>query len=106
MDDQTKNIVACPSIENGSSSAPSLVVEDYAEDIAALKIPEEKAREFLETIWNIMVMCADVELGFDPVSLICGQNGNAGVSSTFADSCVVKSKEEKSSKTYARKEAR
>lgn len=106
MDDQTKDIAAFPSTEDSSRPAPSLIVEDYEEDIAKLKIPEEQAREFLETIWNIMVMCADVEMGFDPVSLICGQNGKAGVSGPFADSSVVKSKEEKSPKTHARKEAR
>ncbi|WP_394693122.1 hypothetical protein [Hyphobacterium sp.] len=91
MDDQTKDIVASRSMENGSGSAPSLVVEDYAEDAAALNIPDDKAREFLETLWNIMLMCADVEMGFDPVSLICGQNEKPSLSGPFAASGMVES---------------
>jgi len=91
MDGQNKDIIASPSIDAGSSSAPALVIEDYADEIAAFDIPEDKAQEFLQTLWDIMVMSADVEMGFDPVSLICGQNDKPQLSGPFADSVVVKS---------------
>jgi len=53
---------------------PKLNPDDYAEEMKAFDLDEDQAREFLQIVWDILVMCADVELGFDPVSLICGQN--------------------------------
>lgn len=52
--------------------------DDFAEEMKAFDLDEDQAREFLQTLWDILVMCADIELGFDPVSLICGQNAEIG----------------------------
>lgn len=73
-------------------SAPRLDPEKYADDLAAFDLDEAQAREFLQTLWDILVMCADVELGFDPVSLICGQNEKPALSGPFSASGMVKSK--------------
>jgi hypothetical protein len=105
MDDQNMNIIASSSMDNGSASSPTLVFEDYAENIAAFDIPEEQAREFLQILWDIMVMCADVEMERDPVSLICGLNEKPRLSGPFAASGMVKSEDENSPQNNNEKEA-
>ena len=55
-------------------------------------LDEDQAREFLQTIWDILIMCADLEMGFDPVSLICGQNPQSGDPAPLTHSDMVESK--------------
>lgn len=65
--------------------------EDFTEEMKAFDLNEDQAREFLQTVWDILVMCADIELGFDPVSLICGQNGQIDDPAPIAAPDMVKS---------------
>ena len=43
--------------------------EEYSEDLAALDIPEEQAREFLQTLFNIMHTMVDIGFGLDTVQM-------------------------------------
>ena len=72
-------------------SVPRLDPEKYADDIKPFDLDETQAREFLQTLWDILLMCSDVEGDIDPVSLICGQNEKTRLSRPFADSGMVKS---------------
>lgn len=65
--------------------------DDFAEEMKAFDLDEDQAREFLQTIWDILIMCGDLELGFDPVSLICGQNGQSGDAAPLAAPDMVES---------------
>lgn len=57
---------------------PRLNPDDFAEEMKEFDLSEDQAREFLQTVWDILIMCSDLEMGFDPVSLICGQNPQSG----------------------------
>lgn len=72
-------------------AAPRLDPEKYAGDLKAFDFDEAQGREFLQALWDILWMCSDVDLGQDPVSLICGQNEKPGLSGPFTASSVVKS---------------
>ena len=72
-------------------SAPRLDPDKYADDIKNYDFDAKQAREFLQTLWDILLMCSDVEGDIDPVSLICGQNEKTGLSRPFAASGMVKS---------------
>lgn len=65
--------------------------DDFAEEMKTFDLDEDQAREFLQTLWDILVMCADIELGFDPVTLICGQNAQSADPAPRAAPDVVKS---------------
>ena len=77
MDGQDKfNMIAAgePGVSSSGRSAPRLDPEKYADDIREFDFTEDQAREFLETMWSIMMMLADLGLGVDAVSLACGQD--------------------------------
>ena len=72
MDGQDKfNMIAAgePGVSSSGRSAPRLDPEKYADDIREFDFTEDQAREFLETMWSIMMMLADLGLGVDAVSL-------------------------------------
>lgn len=56
--------------------APSLDVERYLPMTDSLDIEEEQKREFIETLWEIMVTIADLGLGIDPVQILLGNTGD------------------------------
>ena len=74
-------------------SALKLNPEDYAADMSKFDIPEGQRQEFLETLWNIMVMCVDLGFGVDAVSLACGQNGEPAMAVTDRASDMVNLRE-------------
>lgn len=48
---------------------PELDVAEYAEDMAQFDISEDRKREFLETMWSISRMLAEMGIKHD----VCGQ---------------------------------
>ena len=88
MDGDNMRPDACSPHRRG---VPHLDPENYADDLEAFDFDEARGREFLQALWNLLWMCSDIDLGQDPVSLICGQNEKPGLSGPFAVSSVVKS---------------
>ena len=69
--------------------------EDYADQIKSFDLDPVQAAEFLQTLWDILILCADVEMSIDPVSLICGQNTRTGEIRPLARFNMVKSDDQK-----------
>lgn len=58
------------SIAASEFAPPTLNTNRYLERIGELDIPPEAQREFLETLWNILVTIADLNLNIDPVQML------------------------------------
>jgi hypothetical protein len=70
--------------DNDSSfdgSPPSLTIdwELYAEYLEKSDLDDDQKREFIETLWSIVVSFVDLGFGIDPTQQACGQNGNGGI---------------------------
>ena len=52
----------------------TLDVALYEHMLADSDLTEDQKREFLETLWSIIVGFVDLGFGIDPVGLACGQN--------------------------------
>jgi len=85
-----------PGETTSESSAPTsrpvltLDVALYEHMLADSDLTEDQKREFLETLWSIIVGFVDLGFGIDPVGLACGQNpetscGRASESATLAE---------------------
>lgn len=108
MDGQDKfNTIAAgePGVSYSSRSAPRLDPEKYADDIREFDFTEDQAREFLETMWSIMMMLADLGLGVDAVSLACGQEAKTQENGASQGAGVVELNQENQSDKNKEKEA-
>ena len=47
--------------------------EKYASHIAEFDLTEEQQREFLETLWAILISFVDLGFGISPVQEVCGK---------------------------------
>ena len=65
--------------------ALSFDYEKYAPYLEDADLTEEQKREFLETLWSIMVSFVDLGFGIHPVQQVCGQEDEIGPS--IADQC-------------------
>ncbi|MBB4305130.1 hypothetical protein GGD81_004198 [Rhodobium orientis] len=62
--------------ESETSNRPVLALDValYEHMLADSDLTEDQKREFLETLWSIIVGFVDLGFGIDPVGLACGQN--------------------------------
>ena len=55
-------------------SAPTLDVNRYLPLASDLGIDEEAKREFLQTLWNILVTVVELDLNIDPIQMLFSEN--------------------------------
>ncbi|MCW2308829.1 hypothetical protein [Rhodobium gokarnense] len=84
MPDETTSEPSAPT----SRPVLTLDVALYEHMLADSDLTEDQKREFLETLWSIIVGFVDLGFGIDPVGLACGQNpetscGRASESATL-----------------------
>jgi hypothetical protein len=82
---QTKeNIMTKASTDTSSSvdrSPPTLTIdwELYASYLEESDLDDDQKREFIETLWSIVVSFVDLGFGIDPTQQVCGKNSNDGI---------------------------
>jgi hypothetical protein len=62
-------------------SPPTLTIDWglYASYLEESDLDDDQKREFIETLWSIVVSFVDLGFGIDPTQQVCGQNSNDGI---------------------------
>lgn len=60
--------------EEAPASSVRFDAERYLPMTEDFDLTEAEKREFLETLWNLLVTLADLGLGLDPVQMLLGTN--------------------------------
>ena len=67
------------SAQDGDSSAPlTLDFAAYAPYLEDTDMSEQQKREFLETLWSIIIGFVDLGFGVHPIQQACGKDGPNG----------------------------
>lgn len=50
---------------------------DYLSELDGFDLTDDQKHALLRTLWDMMVMFADLGMGIDPTQLACGQNAKS-----------------------------
>ncbi len=83
-DAKQKNEGKAPLVGADGMQYPSLSIdwEVYASYLDESDMSDDQKREFIETLWNIVVAFVDLGFGIHPVQQACEQNGKSDLNLT------------------------